>query len=772
MAAVSETSGPRARHLQRASTQVVFPFVAKGSGQRHRSGTASKERPRRPSPQQVRPARPPEPPRRRQRRGTAWEAGWVVALRDFQTAIGIPGWTLVLGLLGWFIVLIAGAAGAFKWSFAVFVGALVSAAIATAWVAASVAKGKEALRATRAGVVIVLSAAVPIVFDPHTGDVFNIPKYTLVVTGALVLAGLWVVAAVQYRSSPRWRNGLQWVVAAIIAWTLVSALTSIDVHVSLLGNYGSYDGLYSAAAFGVIMMTAAEAFDALDIRKVLGAVGFAGGGVVVLYGLIQLHDSEVHGSTWDFIHWNLGSFSNDIFSTFGNPNHLGGFLAIILPIVLVLGLGTKRWWWRAASGVLALALLAELIRTSARGAWVAAIVALAVLAAMLAPEIKRRPALAAGGALGVVAVAAIGMLAGGKHFLAHPLSTLFQSGGSTSVQQRYDIWTAALHIAAHHPVTGVGPDAFALVYPQYQSAAWVAALGPNYLVNGAHDIFMNFLADQGFVGLLLFLGLLVLIGLRSIGAWRRLRSLERGENVTSAVKDRAQVHRVTVAVVTASMVAYVVQATFNVQQVGLSFCFWLLIGTSTVLAQAAGVPDTLRPGALVSAVPAEGGLVEVTPEVGGSGVPAPAWAPRSASRRKRQGAGRGQDVPWPGIIAGVVAAVLVVLVILGADGPLRADHDYWAAYSSLRQPAPGSATANTSASQSTQVGPAYFADLKSSFALNPWEPSYKTEEANVLTSAAAHVTTQAQVSSDLDQAPRAPGASCSREAAVGYLPCS
>ena len=176
------------------------------------------------------------------------------------------------------------------------------------------------------------------------------------------------------------------------------------------------------------MMTAAEAFDALDIRKVLAAVGFAGGGVVVLYGLIQLHDSEVHGSTWDFIHWNLGSFSNDIFSTFGNPNHLGGFLAIILPIVLVLGLGTKRWWWRAAAGVFALALLAELIRTSARGAWVAAIVALAVLAAMLAPEIKRRPTLAAGGALGVVAVAAIAMLAGGKHFLAHPLSTLFHRG--------------------------------------------------------------------------------------------------------------------------------------------------------------------------------------------------------------------------------------------------------------------------------------------------------------------------------------------------------
>ncbi|HXW79893.1 MAG TPA: O-antigen ligase family protein, partial [Acidimicrobiales bacterium] len=331
-------------------------------------------------------------------------------------------------------------------------------------------------------------------------------------------------------------------------------------------------------------------------------------------------------------------------------------------------------------------------------------------------------------------------------------NTLFQSGGSTSVQQRYDIWTAAVHIAAHHPVTGVGPDAFALVYPQYQSAAWVAALGPNYLVNGAHDIFMNYLADQGIVGLLLFLVLLAVIGLRSIGAWRRLRHLERDESVAAAVKDRAHVHRVTVAVVTASMVAYLAQATFNVQQVGLSFCFWLLVGTSTVLAQAAGVPNSLWPKALVSARPDEDALVEVVPAADGSARPAPAWAPRSASRRKRQGGGHRQEVPWPGIIAGVVAAVLIVFVIIGADGPLRADHDYWAAYSSLKQPAPSSTTASSAPTQSTQVGPTYFADMKSSFALNPWEASYKTEEANVLTSAAIHVSNQAQVASDLEQA--------------------
>ena len=444
-----------------------------------------------------------------------------------------------------------------------------------------------------------------------------------------------------------------------------------------------------------------------DIRKVLGTFAFAGGGIVVFYGLIQLHDTEVHGSTWDFIRWSLGSFSIDIFSTFGNPNHLGGYLAMILPVVVVLGFSTKRWWWRAPRAVRPLwsSSSCSAPRPGARG-W------------RPSPPYRdgrharaRDPAPARAGHRERIRsgrhCGAAAWRSSGNRFLSHPLSTLFQSGGTTSVQQRYDIWTAASHIAAHHPFTGVGPDAFALVYPQYQSAAWVAGLGPNYLVNGAHDIFMNILADQGFIGLLLFLAVLVYVGLRSIGAWRRLRSLERGDTLVEAVKDEAQRHRVTLAVVTASMVAYIVQAVFNVQQVGLSFSFWLLVGCSTVIAQAVGVPDTLRPKSLVAASPDLDTFLEAEEPVTRPVSPAPAWAPRSASRRKRESYRRRPDtVPWWTLGVGAVVAVVLVFLALGADGAYRADHDYWAAYSSLKQPAPGS-TAASSTSKPTQVGPSF-----------------------------------------------------------------
>jgi len=708
--------------------------------------------------------------RRRQRaQRPTTPLGWLSAgpLGWLAERTGVPGPAWILGAAAWVLMLALWGAGATKGGFAVFMGTLLSAAIGTALLAAAAAKqagAKQAgarqtdvLRALRAIIVVVLSAAVPVVFDPHTGDVFNVPKYTVVVIGALVLAGLWVIASVHQRAVPRWRNGLQWIVAALVVWTAVSALAGMDVHVGLLGDYASYDGLYSAAAFGMIVMAAAEAFDVLDVRKVLGSLAFCGGAVVVVYGLIQLKDTEVKGPRWDFIAWNNGSFAHQIFSTFGNPNHLGGYLAMILPIVLVLGLGSKRRVWQVAAGLMTVAVLAELLRTSARGAWLAAIAAVAVLAIYLAPELRRRFVWWAGASAGVVAVAAAGMAVDGRHFLSHPLSTLFQSGGTSSVQQRFDIWTAAFHMVLNHPVTGIGPDAFALVYPQYQSAAWVAGLGPDYLVNGAHDIFMNVLADKGFIGLALYLALLVYVALRSAGSWRRLRRVERDESASPDAIERARLHRETLAVVTASIAAYVVQATFNVQQIGLSFVFWLSVGLLAALALNAGVPAGLSARALLSPAPApERHQAGSSSSLGsGSAAPAkPAWANRSRARQRSLGR-HPSEVPWPTVLTGVVVTAVVVLVALGADGPYRADHDYWAANASIHQTTSGSASAPTSSvkpAKPTVVGAKYFNDMAKAMSLNPWEPLYPADEATMYISAASHASSSASAVADLGQA--------------------
>jgi len=429
-------------------------------------------------------------------------------------------------------------------------------------------------------------------------------------------------------------------------------------------------------------------------------------------------------------------------STFGNPNHLGGYLAIIFPVVVVLGLGAKRWSWRVAGGVVGIVLLVELVRTVARGAWVAVILATLVLAAFVAPELRRRALMIVGGGAGALLVVVAGVAASGRRFLAQPLSSLFQSGGGTSVWQRLEIWKTAVHIALKNPIAGIGPDDFGLVYPKYQSASWVKTLGATYLVNGAHDIFMNVLADQGFVGVALFLAILAAIALRCASAWRRCRATERGENPDAATKERARSLRVTLGVVSASMTAYLVQGLFNVQQVGLSFTFWFLVGLLAVLSRAAGVPGTLRPAALVSVEENNSMVRHERADV----------VPQGAQEREPRRPGSPPSfVPWQTGLAALLVIAVVVVTSLGADGPYRADNDYWAAHSSITE-----APATSASSQPhTEVGPKFFADLQHAAALNPWEPTYPALEGTVYEEIATNATgasAEHAALTDLDQA--------------------
>lgn len=642
--------------------------------------------------------------------------------------IGIPPGALVLGTASWLLMLVLWAAHQLGGGFAVFLGAVLTAAIAVGISIVSTTRQAGLLEALAPAVLLVLAGAVPIVFDPHTADVFNLPRYTLVVVGALALAGLAAVRAVHERRAPTWRVGLQWPIAAVVVWAVVATLASRDVNVSLLGNYGSYDGLYAKLAFATIALSAAGIAGAL-VTRVLRALAFAGGGVVVLYGLIQLHDTELGGHLWDFVRWHDTSFSNQIFATFGNPNHLAGYLSIILPTIVVLGLQARRRWLQVAAVVFGLATLLEILRSAARGAWVAVIASAVVLLLAVLPELRRRPALSFGALGGLLVVVAAGMAALGHKLLHVPLSSLFQSGGTSPVEQRFQIWQQAVHMAANRPATGMGPDTFALVYPQYQSAAWVKGLGPNYIVNGAHDLFMNLLADQGWLGLILFLVLLAFVGLRSVGAWRRLRQVERSETAGVDATGRARRERLVLAAIVAGIVAYVVQAMFNVQQIGLSFCFWLLVGLLAAVTCAAGVPDTLRPGRLVAASPS--GADDAAESTTNS-------QPSHRPSGRRQPA---RGFPWVTALAAAGAAAVVVVLSLGADGPWRADHAFWAA-SVESQAAVQAATHASGASQQVvaQDSSAYITDMKSAMTLNPWEPQYPASEGSVFVNTAAHAS--------------------------------
>ena len=425
-------------------------------------------------------------------------------------------------------------------------------------------------------VLVVLLVAIPPLFDPATGEIDNLPRFVVLVVAAVLILAIWGVDAAWSGWRPRrLANGFQWILLAIVIWFGVTTLTSVEPRQSLLGRYGSYEGFLLIAALAVIAMAVAESFPRESLPALFRMM-VAASVPVLVYGGIQLYGFDVSKkSPPDFVAWH--NAYHNVFASFGNPNHFGGYLVTILPLGVVTAVLTKKRWTRVTMWAwVALALLL-LLQTAARGAWLAAVVGGGVLVVGLLPRIRARArtvGLVAAGGL----IVAVGLVAGGSRFLGAKASALFQFGSKSSVAQRYGYWRAALHLTSHHPLVGTGPDTFAATYTRYQDATLAKTLGSNFFVNGAHNIFFSWMANEGIVGFLLLLGLFVFGVAWGVRTWLSLRNdttEPETEGPDRTVKDAP---RYLVAGLVASFVAYFVQASFDVEQVATLFVPFVVLG--------------------------------------------------------------------------------------------------------------------------------------------------------------------------------------------------
>lgn len=229
----------------------------------------------------------------------------------------------------------------------------------------------------------------------------------------------------------------------------------------------------------------------------------------------------------------LGRFYR-AYGSFEQPNPFAGFMGLLLPLALGLALGHMAGGKRRlfAMALLSFALLgAALIMSWSRGAWLGSLAALATMV-VFAP--RRRLV----GLVLLFAVIALGGLAWGAGLL--PESLVARLSGFSEYTQVYDVrgaditeanfavldrlahWGAAADMLRDRPWLGVGLGNYEPVYPAYARLNWPNALGH------AHNIYLNFAAETGLIGLaayLLFWATVIALTLRSLS---RTRGLERG----------------------------------------------------------------------------------------------------------------------------------------------------------------------------------------------------------------------------------------------------
>ena len=181
-------------------------------------------------------------------------------------------------------------------------------------------------------------------------------------------------------------------------------------------------------------------------------------------------------------------------SLFFDPNIYGRFLAIVMLLLVGWLLWARRQREVVAGALLLAVLWGGLVLTFSQSSFTALLVGLAILGAM---RWSVRWALALSGAALVVAVAFVALAPGAVH-----LDLGNSKSADKATSGRYDLIKGGLKLFEKAPLVGQGSGSFAR---EYRRAEHVS---PERAASASHTIPVTVAAEQGLIGLLVYLALL------------------------------------------------------------------------------------------------------------------------------------------------------------------------------------------------------------------------------------------------------------------------
>ena len=267
-----------------------------------------------------------------------------------------------------------------------------------------------------------------------------------------------------------------------------------------------------------IMMLVSSSMPGSAWRWLLNGVLLAGAANAII-GLYQFYGGS------GALHLLVAGRFFRAFGSFGQPNPFGGFMAMLAPLALCLTLASLlRWRQRRNTGALAVSgsyavlsalLVAGLLASWSRGAWLA-FVAAALVMLLALPRRLLHGLLLTGTALLLVALVwSAGLLpeslsarlvsSTADYFAFEDMRGAPISPSNYPVVERLAHWQAALNMATAHPWLGVGLGNYEFEYEQFRLLNWPDALGH------AHNFWLNILAEAGILGLSVYAAIWVCV---------------------------------------------------------------------------------------------------------------------------------------------------------------------------------------------------------------------------------------------------------------------
>jgi hypothetical protein len=360
---------------------------------------------------------------------------------------------------------------------------------------------RRALGALRSGLADLPLLVVGVLLLSTAADI--LPNDTIVGVGevqlnlarALVIVGLFVLVATQ---------GLR--LALVRTGAAVPLLLLLGVALYASHKYGTFPRYrFLVEGVAVFYLTFAVVRARAEARDGLALVGLIALAIAALIAVAQVSQGAETGFYRDGctpvtlapgVDPPSGSLTRAT-GTFSNPNILGGYLLLLLPLGALASVyvARVRGAWAVVALVGGLGFL-SLVFTFSRAAVLMSLVAVAL--GILVSDLRYRRYLIP---VAILAAAAIGVLAGGC------------GSESTASYGRTEEWRQTLEVIRDNPVSGVGLGRLGFVLHARDAMS---------SARHAHNLFLTWWAEAGTGALIAWVWLFALL------AWRSLRGALRG----------------------------------------------------------------------------------------------------------------------------------------------------------------------------------------------------------------------------------------------------
>jgi len=191
-------------------------------------------------------------------------------------------------------------------------------------------------------------------------------------------------------------------------------------------------------------------------------------------------------SWWDYPELNQGNVR--MTSTFGNPNHLAGYMEMTFFLMLGFLMTGYKGGQLFLLTYLSLVMLAALMLSVSRGSWFGLLtgMTLMMLNLLTSRHFKHKKSLMI---LTVVASALIFIVLNSTPVVERIRTIVDQE--EMTLDARMTAWEGVIDMIEDHPLLGVGPGTFAIIFTQYQPP------GLSSYFNMAHNDYLHFISETG-----------------------------------------------------------------------------------------------------------------------------------------------------------------------------------------------------------------------------------------------------------------------------------